>query len=197
MLGLTGVVLGGLAGCADASPAEPDARVSRVPTAEPTPTPGPPVEEPAKPAAWSDNGADGAAAAAVWFLSDEYRFVLETNDTTEWQRLSHPECQFCADTVADAQAMVDTGWVSRQDEPNRVVVTRVEELNPLAYSVLVELRESVVRDFNSNGQPVRASGGDEGQVLVNLHREGPDWQLRAGQWFAEDVAVPSALAGQG
>jgi hypothetical protein len=157
---------------------------------------GPAVAEPEKPAAWADSGPDGAAAAAVWFLSEEYRYVLETNDTAEWERLSHPECVYCASVVTTTAQAADGGVTSREKAPAVVRVTRVEELNPLAYSVLVRVDAAGIRDFDSAGQLVHESDASSGQMLLTFLRTGRDWQFRAGAWLELDAEVPSALEGE-
>lgn len=185
-----------LAGCAAGGSADPGPTVGTyTPPPSPTPTMGPAVAEPEKPEAWADSGPDGAAAAAVWFLSDEYRYVLETNDTTEWQRLSHPECVFCASVTATTAQAAERGVTSREGAGTVVRVTRVEELNPLAYSVLVRVDATGIRDFDSAGNLVDESDASSGQMLLTFLRTGHDWQFRAGEWFELDAEVPSAFEG--
>ena len=64
---------------------------------------GPAVGLPDKPEHWDGTGEWAAKAAAVWFLRDLYRYVLETNDTAEWERLGTDDCEFCANVMTHAE----------------------------------------------------------------------------------------------
>jgi hypothetical protein len=78
------------------SPTEPSASPS------PSPEPEPVVVPPQRPAAMDDGGYKGAAAAAEYFkLLDEY--IMKTNDTAEWEAMSHEECSTCDDRLEQAR----------------------------------------------------------------------------------------------
>lgn len=151
------------------------------------------MPSPAAPTLWSDTGSRGASAAAVWFVRDLYAYVMETNDLTTWNALSHPECVFCQKTAEVVGTNQADGTVVRMGQAV-VDVTRVEELNPLSYSVLVDIAEEDSTEVDGQGNQVGTITGETGQMLVVVHRVGPDWQLREGQWFDEDAEVPSAVS---
>lgn len=190
MLLLAAVLVTTVTGC--------DAGRSPAPVLSPILTPSPtlpaPMPSPAKPALWSDNAEQGAGSAAVWFLTGLYPYVRETNDTVEWQALSTPECEFCRTTVEDATADAAAGQVVR-GEHVEVTVTRVEELNPLAYSVLADVDQPSADVLRLDGTKVSQTEVSRGQVLLVLRREGPNWLLREGQFFEAGAVVPTARAG--
>lgn len=105
--------LGLVGGCTTDSP-EPVTPSVSVPgvtaTPSPTPTPTTPPEavKPLEPEAVGLPGAEGAAAAAQYFLS-LYPYVYATGDLAPWQAMSHPECVFCASVVTNVQAKVNAG----------------------------------------------------------------------------------------
>ncbi len=152
---------------------------------------GPAVGLPDKPELWEGTGELGAKAAAVWFLRDLYRYVLETNDTAEWERLSTDDCEFCASTVDMAANNGAAGRAYRQDVATWVSVESYRELNPLSYSVVLLVEQPTIQEFSS-GQWIAEHDPDPTQVLVVLHREGPEWLLRAGQAFGVDEEIPEA-----
>ena len=177
-----------VAGCSPEGPPQ----VITVPpslTVSPTASMGPAVGLPDKPELWEGTGELGAKAAAVWFLRDLYRYVLETNDTTEWERLSTDDCEFCAGKVDEARKAVADGYVYRQDGDVRASVTYVEELNPLAYGLVLDVSMPTVQVYSSDGVWDSDYTPEPAQMLLVLHREGPDWVMRAGQRFAADEDV--------
>ncbi|MCB2174713.1 MAG: hypothetical protein KQH57_02815 [Actinomycetales bacterium] len=162
-------------------------------TVSPTASMGPAVGLPGKPELWEGTGELGAKAAAVWFLRDLYRYVLETNDTTEWERLSTDDCEFCANTVAMARSGAADGHVFRQDGDTRATATFVKELNPLAYAVVLDVMKPTTQEYVSDGSWSKEHDSATAQVLLVLRREGPDWLLRAGDAYDPGEDVPSLL----
>lgn len=154
---------------------------------------GPAVALPDKPEAWEGTGELGAKAAAVWFLRDLYRYVLETNDTAEWERLSTADCEFCANKIDQAAEVDKSGYAFRQNGPADIVVERVEELNPLSYAVLVRIEQLPVQTFSRDGVWQSEYSPDPAQFRLILHREGPEWLMYSGAQFGRDAEVPSLL----
>jgi len=73
---------------------------------EPTPTETGPVK-PERPAAMDRDDAEGAAAAAEYFL-ELYPYVMATGDTVEWEAMSHVECGYCSGSLENANWLVET-----------------------------------------------------------------------------------------
>ncbi|MCG2799037.1 MAG: DUF6318 family protein [Cellulomonas sp.] len=190
LVGLAGMVaLVGVAGCSPGGAAPTAASVS----VSSSPALPEPVASPGLPEHWADTGERGASVAAVWFVRDLYRYVVETNDWAQWQALSEPGCEFCTNTTQAAQQGLADGTVERLTSV-QVAVTRVEELNPLSYAVLMDYADGVTVVHRLDGTAVESFEPSRGQLLVVMHLVGTDWQLREGQWFDEGVAVPTAGA---
>lgn len=181
-----------LVGCSPHGSVAPTVGATSV---SPTPTLPAPVASPALPEHWADTGERGAAAAATWFVRDLYTYVVETNDSTRWQALSQPDCVFCTNTTQATQKALTDGTVERLTSV-QVTVTRVEELNPLAYAVLMDYSDGGSTVQKLDGEVVDTVEPGRGQLYLVVHLVGPDWQLREGQWFEAGDAVPSAGATQ-
>ncbi|WP_419707920.1 DUF6318 family protein [Promicromonospora sp. NFX87] len=94
--------------------AAPDPEVSTGPTGDPTPTasasPSPSVPtKPERPEAMERDDAEGAAAAAEYFI-ELYPYVMATGDTEEFEAMSHRACGFCE------QALRDTARIQDRDQ---------------------------------------------------------------------------------
>jgi hypothetical protein len=95
-----------VAGCTADEPAEPEPSTSTA-EAEPTETPEPtPTDtgpaKPERPAAMEQEDAEGAAAAAEYFI-EQYDYVMITGDTAEWEAMSHETCGWCAGSIEQAR----------------------------------------------------------------------------------------------
>jgi hypothetical protein len=106
-----------LAGCTGTDPATPGtgSTPEAAPSAEASPpasaAPSSPVPvevvvPPERPAAMDDDGAEGAKAAAEYFaLLDTY--IMKTNDTAVYERMTHPECETCAARLDQAREIAE------------------------------------------------------------------------------------------
>jgi hypothetical protein len=106
-----GWVVAGCTGGGDPGPS-PSVEEPVVPspseTPEPTPTESGPVK-PERPAAMERDDAEGAAAAAEYFL-ELYPYVMATGDTTEWDAMTWAEtCGFCTGVKSDATEIAEAG----------------------------------------------------------------------------------------
>lgn len=111
-VGAAVLVAGLLAGCSEPEVVTPTVSPVPEPTSpqpsppETTPTDEIPEAPPPRPAAMDRDDAEGAIAAAKYFM-ELYPYVYATGDLTEWEAMSHPECRFCAsvvDNVTDANS---------------------------------------------------------------------------------------------
>jgi len=106
-----GVLVAGCTG--EAAPVEPTGvttpEVSESATPTPSPTPAADVTvPPERPAAMATPSAEGAAAAASYFIS-LYPYVLATGDLTEWNAMSTETCDFCTNTRTEVDQLQSAG----------------------------------------------------------------------------------------
>nr|WP_146177626.1 DUF6318 family protein [Sphaerisporangium cinnabarinum] len=134
-----GCLVAGCTGGGDPAPSPPvetstEPSVTEPPEPEPTTT-GPP--KPERPAAMERDDAEGAAAAAEYFL-ELYPYVMATGDTAEWEAMSHSQCDTCSDFLEQARTIslrddLFSGGrvVATVDEPGRYVRDEATGLQPL------------------------------------------------------------------
>lgn len=157
------VVVGVVAGCsgggaksgpsATAAPATPTASVS--PTASPTPDAS---VKPVRPAAMDQVSAAGAEAVARYYVA-MFPYVFATGDLVEWKAMSHPECQFCAGVVKDAEAMFAAGHHS-EGGTFEITAVRARDVTPgYWYAAEVELVQAPSTTVDAGGVVVESFPG--------------------------------------
>ncbi|MGV8967187.1 MAG: DUF6318 family protein [Cellulomonas sp.] len=161
---------------APSSPGTPGTVRPAAPTT--TPSAGPaPVAPPERPAAMDSNDADGAIAAATYFIS-LYPYVYATGDLAEWKAMSDPACIFCASVSNHVDEMVAKG--------NRLTGGMVKLLAPATYTPhehslseihLVASQERST-EVSHAGAPVSTSPASEADVVVLLTFDGALWSIR-------------------
>ncbi|WP_448630413.1 DUF6318 family protein [Cellulomonas soli] len=149
---------------ADPAPSAPATGEQASPSSSPSPSAT--AAAPQWTAAMDEVSVNGARGVAQYFL-DLYPYVLTTGDTTEWDRLSHPECVYCADVRDTFGSKPAHGQLPSADW----TLVRSVELDPGVYfSVEFKLVETdaanVATDFT---------------VLVGVVRESDHWLIRAVQ----------------
>lgn len=152
---LAGVLVAGCTGRATPSePSAPSPSVSVGTTSTPTPTPTPDLSTPpARPEAMATPSAEGAAAAASYFIS-LYPYVYVTGDFSEWDALSAPECEFCSNTKSDVQRMFAAGNRTT-GAPVEIVSSEGIELSDLEwYSAKLRVRQAEGAELDPTGSPV-------------------------------------------
>lgn len=105
-----GWVVAGCTGGDDPGPS-PSSEEPVSPSPSETPEPEPTQTGPAKPerpAAMDRDDAEGAAAAAEYFL-ELYPYVMTTGDTAEWEAMSLPECEACVGFIDQARMIAERG----------------------------------------------------------------------------------------
>jgi len=90
-----------------ATTTQPSATAAPTPSPTPTPTLDTTVP-PERPEAMATPSAEGAAAAASYFMQ-LYVYIYATGDTTTWREMSAETCEFCADSASDAEAVRASG----------------------------------------------------------------------------------------
>ncbi len=186
------VVAAGLlvTGCSADEPAEPEPTTTTTVEDEPTETPEPtPTEtgpaKPKRPAAMEQEDAEGAAAAAEYYL-ELYPYVMATGDTSEWDAMSHETCESCKGLLEDARTRADDGDVF---EGGMTVATVIETYKRDEPTGIFPLDVEVVQE------PVQilSTGGD---VLYSEDRSiferRVEMGLQDGAWIVVAVAeVPA------
>jgi len=85
---------------------EPSSDAATYTRPDPTRSPSPSasateVEKPERPAAMEKKDAEGAAAAAEYFV-ELYPYVMRTGDVAEWLSMAHRTCESCSDMITQA-----------------------------------------------------------------------------------------------
>ncbi|MDO8106028.1 DUF6318 family protein [Isoptericola sp. b441] len=187
------VVIASVGGCTARgqapSPTAPMASARRAVMPPTTAAPSPPrPTEPAKPTGWTRGGDDDAVAAARYFL-DLYNYVRATGDLTEWDALSDPGCEFCANThtrvaeVYQAGGRLDGGTVAVSDG---ALIDYTPELH--VHSVQFAYTASPTTEFDRSGGAVRTAPEGGGYVVVEVGFTGERWMLVTGDARSRSVA---------
>ncbi|WP_279536519.1 DUF6318 family protein [Cellulomonas shaoxiangyii] len=178
-----GLALGALAtGCTDpASPPVPTSSTtpssavsSPAPTASPTSTVSTP---PARPDAMTSPTADGAAAAATYFMA-VYSYMYATADVAAWEQLSSPTCDFCIGRRDDATRMAGSG-ARTEGEPVAVLTSSGVEIDPDRwFSATLSIDEPPSEEVAEDGTVVSSSAGGTYELYFALSWDG-DWTVEA------------------
>ncbi|MFC4631783.1 DUF6318 family protein [Promicromonospora alba] len=177
---IAGLVLAAGLALSACTGANPDPEVSAGPTGDPTPTasasPSPSVPtKPERPEAMEREDAEGAAAAAEYFLS-LYAYTKATGDTEEWDAMSHQTCGFCemakvhATEIAANQERYSGGGLS-------VDVTQMylkDELTGI-YPLDVRLSQAPFEIRDRAGERIESSDGEVLDRRVEMGRRGDKW----------------------
>lgn len=168
----------------------PDPEASRSPSSDPTPaaSASPSPEKPAKPErpeAMKRKDAEGAAAAAEYFI-ELYPYVMSTGDTEEFEAMSHRACGFCADALEQAERIDESGWTYAGGESG-LAVTQVYERDGLTgiFPFDVEITQKSSQIVGPDGEELYTVEAKVFERRVEMGRKG-------GQWVVVTVApVPA------
>lgn len=197
------VVCLAVAGCS-AEPAEPrDQRSAKAPLSEvagpapedtePAPaavdTAGEPTDQPTgppdRPAVMAQEDEMGAVVAAAYFLALE-SYVLHTGDVAEWDRISAPDCAWCAEIRAGATALYSQGGRAVGGDVALGPMTLVShdaDLDRYAFEVPVKAAETVYLD--AAGEVIMSSPAAEGSLVVHVVGSPEGWKFAAVEPGAE------------
>ncbi|MGM7424065.1 DUF6318 family protein [Cellulosimicrobium sp. CpK407] len=158
-----------------------DEPVVSSPSESPAPTPGEtgPVK-PERPAAMDRDDAEGAAAAAEYFLS-LYAYVLATGDTAEWDAMTWAEtCTFCTsvrDRASDVRANDDsfTGAGIEVTNPN---VGAYDDFVG-GFPVLFDFVQSPHKRVAVDGSIVSEDQGASGRLQIDMKHLADGWLVLA------------------
>lgn len=182
------VLLGVVAGCDGGTPvAEPPSEAPSASASPPTsPSPSPPaVAKPARPSAVDDDDQAGAEAAAVYFLElDSY--MQATGDTTEWAKMSHKTCGFCAARLEQANQIAAAGDSYTGGTTD------------------VSVAETYLQDPATGVWPIDVTVSEDGSVITrsdgsialkvqpSTYKRHVEIFRRDGEWVVLGVAAPKA-----
>ena len=183
-----GWVVAGCSGGGDPGPSpsvEEPVAPSPSESPEPTPTETGPVK-PERPAAMDRDDAEGAAAAAEYFL-ELYPYVMATGDTAEWDAMTWAEtCGFCIG-VRDTALEIRSAGDSYSGSETTVDSAEAGEVDTLTggRAVIVDVVQGAHIRTASNGAVI--TEGDE--VTARLH---VDVVFTQGQWYIVGASEMSA-----
>ncbi|MBM7821555.1 hypothetical protein JOE63_004032 [Cellulosimicrobium cellulans] len=120
--------------------------------------------------------AEGAAAAAEYFLS-LYGYVLATGDTAEWDAMTWVEtCEFCASVRADAVEIAESGDAFTGSE---ILVSNIEvaDLDTFtgAFPVLASYEQAPYERVDGSGAVVDQGDGGRGELQIDVIHTADDW----------------------
>jgi hypothetical protein len=177
------------AACTADEPADPATETSAGSTEESPEPEQPPAEEPEqspsgpakpeRPAVMAEESAEGAAAAAEYFI-EQYAYVMITGDTAEWEAMSHEMCGWCSTNIEQAQTIAERGDSYQSEgiqatiaDPNYYVRDEATGIFPL--DVEMEEAETVITD--KGGRELYSAPKSVQTNRVEVGRQGGDWVI--------------------
>jgi DNA-binding LacI/PurR family transcriptional regulator len=173
----------------------PDPDVSESPTGEPTPaasasaSPTPSVlAKPERPEAMKRDDAEGAAAAAEYFI-ELYPYVMATGDVEEFEAMSHRVCEYCDGVLENAAWLEERGGTfegGRTDAVLTETYQRDDLTGIFPFNVAISQGEIVIHD--QDGKQIDQVAETDFDARVEVGR-------RAGEWVVVEIA-PEPGGGQ-
>ncbi|MGN6238856.1 MAG: DUF6318 family protein [Cellulosimicrobium cellulans] len=146
---------------------------------EPSPTETGPAK-PERPAAMDRDDAEGAAAAAEYFLS-LYAYVLATGDTAEWDAMTWAEtCTFCTsvrDRAGEVRANNDSFTGAGIDVTNPDVGLYDDFVG--GFPVLFDFVQSPHKRVAVDGSVVSEDQGASGKLQIDMKHLADGWLVLA------------------
>ncbi|MGW9467025.1 DUF6318 family protein [Cellulosimicrobium sp. MI9406] len=173
-----------VAGCtgggepAPSPPVETSAEPSETETPEPEPTTtGPP--KPERPAAMERDDAEGAAAAAAYFLG-LYSDMMSSQDSAEWEEMSHAECGYCAASLDKVEWLRESGSAYEGgritldvDDPFKYVRDSQTGVFPLDGT----LSQDALKVTAADGSEVASESTTSMAVRIEVGKSDDDWVI--------------------
>ena len=183
---VAGLVLSGCTGSPGAvvDPSSTGGPTSASPVGSPAPS-GP--AKPERPDAMKRDDAEGAAAAAEYFI-ELYPYVMATGDIEEFEAMSHRACGFCDDALEQAERIKEGGW-TYSGGTSTLGVTQVYKRDELTgiYPMDAEIAQEPSRISDPNGNKLDS-------VESKLFERRIEMGIRAGEWVVVTVApIPDAV----
>jgi hypothetical protein len=138
------------------------------------PTPSVPAK-PERPEAMQRDDAEGAAAAAEYFI-ELYPYVMATGDTREFEAMSHRACGFCDDALEDVASIKENGQTYEGgDATGKILVSyaRDELTGIYPFDVSIQQEASTVTD--DTGSEVSSAEALTSEVRVEIGRRADSW----------------------
>lgn len=170
----TGLALSACTG----SPPDPEASASSAdeptPVASASPSPTAPAK-PERPEAMNRKDAEGAAAAAEYFI-ELYPYVMATGDIEEFESMSHRACGFCEDALEQARAIDESAWVYTGGESS-VSVTQIYLRDGVTgiFPIDVEISQKSSRVEDRGGEEIYSVESKAFDRRVEVGRRGGEW----------------------
>lgn len=162
----------------------PDPEVSGSSTGESTPvasesaspTPSVPAK-PQRPEAMKRDDAEGAAAAAEYFI-ELYPYVMATGDTAEFEAMSHRACGFCDELASQASAIQDAGETFVGGETT-VKITKAYKRDEVTaiYPFDSEIIQEAQRITAADGRVVLDADREVLDRRIEIGRKGGEWVM--------------------
>ncbi|WP_051027516.1 DUF6318 family protein [Cellulosimicrobium cellulans] len=177
-----GCLVAGCTGGGEPAPSPPvetsaEPSVTEPPEPEPTTT-GPP--KPERPAAMERDDAEGAAAAAEYFL-ELYPYVMSTGDTAEWDAMTWAEtCDFCTSVSGEAKSIRDErdAFSGAEITLSNADVGVFDDFIG-GYPILFDFTQSPHRRVAPDGTVVSEDNGESGQLQIDVLKKDGSWLVLA------------------
>lgn len=171
------VALGTLAGCTGNADADPSPTTTVGAEPSPSASADAEVEKPERPAAMDRDDAEGAAAAAEYFI-ELYPYVMATGDTEEFEGMSHEACGFCADALKSLAANEEAGYayIGGAVSVNILEVFEQDALTGLI-PIDVKVSQSTSSTFDESGNQIASAPREVNKSRVEVAKAGSRWVI--------------------
>lgn len=157
------------------TPGTPGTVITASPTSSATAAP---IQGPARPAAMDRTDADGAMAAATYFIA-LYSYAYATGDLAAWTAMSDPACVFCRSVHDDVAAASQSG---ERSEGGLVTIVGAAMAIPgsdaATYRVDASIHQAAYRVLDRTGDVINEQPGHAGQMGIALATALPNgWRI--------------------